>query len=431
MTLPQHPLLFAAVDHRLNQGRVFGIRPADLARHLYVIGKTGAGKTVLLERLLIAQIRAGMGVALLDPHGDLVERVLDFIPRHRTNDVVLFDPADVEHPMGLNVLEHVAADKRPLVASAVLSVFRKAFAEFWGPRLEHLFRNCLLALLEVRGTTLLGVMRLLVDESYRSHIVARITDPLVRFFWTCEWTSYPKPFLSEIIAPVLNKLGAVLTNPLLRNIVGQPKSTFSCADVMDTGRIFLANLSKGTIGEDASALLGAALVTRFQLAAYARAAVPPADRRPFTLYVDEFASFTSPSFNEILSEARKFGLALVLAHQYLGQLDDSLRQAVIGNMGSLVAFRVGAEDAEQLAKEFDPELTARDLTRLGPHQIALRLSVDGLMTRPFTALTLPPHCDEERVGQGDRLRAASRERYGRRRERVEAWIGAQLPRGRE
>ncbi|MDP3216537.1 MAG: hypothetical protein Q8S73_20680 [Deltaproteobacteria bacterium] len=361
---PERVLAFAALDHRRCQGRIFGIRPADLARHVYVIGKTGAGKTALLERLIVAEIRAGHGVGLIDPHGDLADRILNFIPRQRTNDVVLFDAADAERPVGLNLLEHGEPPTRPLVVSGILSVFRKVFAEFWGPRLESVFRNCLFALLEVRGSTLLGVMRMLGDERYRAQVTAQVRDPVVRFYWTHEFAAYPKAFLAEVVSPVQNKVAAVLTNPLLRNIVGQHTSTISIVETMDAGRIFVANLSKGKLGEDASALLGAVLVTRFQLAAYGRASQAVEVRRPFTLYIDEFASFTTPSFGELLAEARKFRLALVLAHQYLGQLDDGLRRAVMGNVGTLVTFQVGAEDSEVLGKEFTPELSHEDLTRV-------------------------------------------------------------------
>lgn len=414
------------VDHRRNQGRIFGIRPDDLARHVYVIGKTGVGKTALLERLLVAEIRAGRGVGLLDPHGDLADRVLDLIPRHRTNDVVLFDPADTERPIGMNLLEHGEPNARPLVVSGILSVFRKVFAEFWGPRLENVFRNCLFALLEIRGSTLLGVMRMLGDEKYRTRVVALVRDPVVRFYWTHEFAAYPKAFLAEVVSPVQNKVAAVLTNPLLRNIVGQHTSSFSCSDVMDQGRIFIGNLSKGKIGEDASALLGSALITRFQLAAYGRVSQPIEDRRPFTLYIDEFGSFTTPSFGELLSEARKYKLALVLAHQYLGQFDDALRRAVMGNAGTIIVFQVGAEDAEILGKEFAPELTAEDLTRLAPHQIAIRLGVDGNTSRPFTAVTSPPLIRSTCASRHEMTRRVSLERYGRSHQSIDEEVARQL-----
>ncbi len=426
MSFSNIPLRFAAADHRRQRGRVFGILPADLLRHALVIGRTGAGKTVLLEHLLHEAFMSGLGCGLLDPHGDLVERLLERVPRHRLNDVVLFDPADRTSPPGLNLLEHVPPDARPRIASGVLSVFRKVFHEFWGPRLEHVFRNCLLALLDVPGSTLLSVMRLLVDEQYRTRILAQVQDPVVRFYWTHEWPLYPKSFLPEVISPVQNKLGAALTNPLLRNILGQPTSTIRGSEIMDDGRIFLTRLAKGLIGEEASVLLGAILVAHFQLAAYARAAVPESERRPFVLFIDEFASFVTPSFTEILAEARKFGLGLVLAHQYLDQLDPALRPAVLGNVGSLMVFRVSAHDAETLEPEFAPEFRAADLADLGSHQLALRLSVEGAMSHPFTATTLPPLPVAPDEGHAALIRRISAERYGRPRARVERAVKREL-----
>lgn len=420
------PLLFARADARPFVGRGFGVLPEDLSRHLYVIGRTGTGKTTLLERLLLAQIRAGHGVGLLDPHGDLAARVLEFVPRHRLNDVCLFEPAETEAPVGFNVLACTNVADRPLVVAGVLSSFRKAFQDFWGPRLEHVFRNALLALLSVRGATLLGVLRMLTDARYRASIVAACDDPMVRYFWLTEFARYREPFLAEVLAPVQNKVAAALTNPTLRLILGQHRATLDPRTLMDEGRIFIGNLALGRLGDDAARFLGALLVSRFQLAAYGRANVEPQARRPFTLYVDEFQSFAAPSFTELLAEARKYGLGLVLAHQHLGQLDEDLRRAVLGNAGTTVTFRVGGEDARLLATEFAPDLSAEDLTRLDRHQIALRLSVRGQTTRPFTAIAMPPAGDDERVGAGDVIRRISRERYGRPRAEVEAQVLRQL-----
>ena len=422
-----NPILsFAKIDHRSGQGRVFGIRERDLLRHVYVLGKTGTGKSALLERLLLKVIHGGGGCALIDPHGDLAEKILEFVPRHRVNDVVLFDPADTEHPVGMNLLENTSPERRPIVASGALGVFRKIYSEYWGPRMEHVFRNVLLALLDVRGTTLLGVPRMLVEDRYRATVVRQVKDPLVRFFWTREFPTYPKPFLAEVIAPVENKVMALLASPTLRHIVGQHTSTIIPRDIMDEGRIVVANLSKGKLSEDASMLLGAALVTKFELAAYSRAELPERDRKPFIFILDEFASFVTDSFQSILSEGRKYGLSLVLAHQHLGQLGEELRRAVIGNAGTLITFRLGAEDAEILGPEYLPELAPHDLTRLARHQIAIRLMVDGLMTTPFTAVTLPPARDEEREGHSDLIRRVSRERYGVPLVRVKEMIERQM-----
>lgn len=425
-TMPDPILLFAKVDHRLNHGRVFGIRAKDLTRHVYVIGKTGTGKTVLLERLLVAVIRGGGGCALLDPHGDLAERLLDFIPRSRTNDVVVFDPSDLAQPVGLNLLEHVSENERHLVASAALSVFRKLFADAWGPRTEHVLRHVLRALLDVRGSTLLGVPRMLLDERYRERVLRQVTDPVTNLFWTREFPMYPKAFLAEVLAPVENKVMALLASPPVRSIVGQHSSTIVPRAILDQGGILLANLAKGRIGEDASRLLGAVLVTKLELAAWSRADLPESARTPFLLAIDEFASFVTESFAGVVTEGRKYGLALLLAHQHLGQLDDELRQAVVGNAGTLVAFRLGAEDATGLGGEFLPQLSPHDLTRLARHQIAIRLAVDGVMSEPFTAETLPPHEEGERTGQRDTIRRISRERYGTPARRVREMIERQL-----
>lgn len=425
MPVPPLILPLAAIDHRLRRGGVFGIHPADVLRHVYVVGKTGAGKTALLENLVLAEIRAGHGVGVIDPHGDLAERLLCLLPRHRLNDVVFFDAGDTAYPVGINPLGETTSVARPLVASAVLSILRKTFADAWGPRTEHLLRNALLAALEHRDATLLTVLRLLTDARFRERVVDTLTDPIVRHFWLTEFGRYPPAFAAEVVAPVQNKLGALLSSPLLRVILVQPTSRLVPRAIMDGRRIFIANLSKGRVGEDASSILGAVLLSSFQLAAYARAGEPPGARVPFTLYVDEFPSFVTPSFAELLAEARKYGMALVLAHQHLGQLDEDLRRAVMGNVGTVITFRLGAEDAQTLAAEFLPALTAHDLTRLDRFQIALRLSVDGTTSEPFTAVTLPPeHIKSGR--QAETIRRVSRERYGTPVSKVERYMREQL-----
>ncbi len=425
--MPSNPIIsFAKIDHRINHGRIFGIREKDLLRHVYILGKTGTGKTALLERLLVATIRRGGGCALLDPHGDLAERLLNFIPKNRINDVVLFDPSDSDHPVGMNLLDQVDLQSRPLIASGVLSIFRKLYSEFWGPRMEHVFRNTLLALLDVRGSTMLSVPRMLVEERYRERVIRQVKDPLVHFFWTKEFPSYPKPFLAEVIAPVENKVMALLSSPCVRNIVGQSHSTIIPREIMDRGQILIANLAKGKIGEDASMLLGAALVTKFQLAAYSRVDTLEANRMTFLLVIDEFASFVTRSFVEILAEARKYGLSLVVAHQYLGQIDEALRAAVMGNVGTLILFRIGAEDAEVIGREFRPEFNCEDLSKLTEYQLAIRLAVDGVTSSAFSAVTLPPFGEDEREGHAEIIRRVSRERYGRDIRLVEASIRRQL-----
>lgn len=330
----------------------FGILPDDRRRHVAIVGKTGMGKTTLLQNLMRSDVRAGRGVALLDPHGDLCDTILASVPRARTNDVVLFDAADTSHPLSFNVLHCPRPELRPLVASGILSAFKKLYGEFWGPRMEHILRNAFLALLEVPGSTLLTVLRLLADTRFRQSLVAKLGDPVVRAFWQKEFAALPVRFQLEAVAPIQNKIGHFVSSPLLRNIMGQSRNGLDLRAVLDDGRVLLVNLSKGRLGDDVSALLGSFLVTAIQLAAMSRADVAEGDRPDYYVYVDEFQNFATESFATILSEARKYRLALTLANQYLGQLDEATAKALFGNVGTLVSFQVGADDSEQLALQF-------------------------------------------------------------------------------
>lgn len=370
--------------------RIFGIRQADRRAHLYVIGKTGTGKSSLLETLVRQDLEAGEGLALLDPHGDLVERVLARVPESRRDDLIYFNVPDIARPLGFNPLERVPPEKRPLAASGLLEVFKKIWAESWGPRLEHILRNALLALLDQPEATLADVLRLLSDGAYRQAAAGRVANAQVRDFWLREYESYPRGFRAESIAPVQNKVGAFLANPVLHRILTQPKSTFDLRRVMDDGKILLVNLAKGKIGEDAAALLGAMLVSRIGLTALNRADVPEPERRDFHLYLDEFHTFTTLSLASMLSELRKYRVNLVLAHQYLSQLDLHVRDAILGNVGTLMSFRLGLADAEILESEFSPELRALDLISLPNYHIYLKLMVDGVVSRPFSAVSMPP-----------------------------------------
>lgn len=401
--------------------RLFGIKPADRRQHVYVIGKTGMGKTTLLEHMIVQDLEQDRGVGVLDPHGDLAERVLRFVPRRRLNDVVLFGPQDLAWPCALNPFEQVGPDKRHLVAASLMSVFEKLFADSWGPRMAHILRNSILSLLEVPGATMLGIPRLLCDERFREKVVARVTDPKVRDFWRSEFSGYQAGFRAEAIAPVLNKVGAFLSSPLVRNIVGQARSKLDFRTLMDEGKILIASLPKGAIGEENQVLLGSLLITKLQLAAMERVDTPEAERRDFHLYCDEFQNFATRSFGEILSEARKYRLNLTLAHQYLGQLDKSLKEAILGNVGTLIAFRVGAVDAEELEKEFLPELSKSDFVRIPPHSVYLRLAIDALTSRPFSADVLPPREVPQRHHRETLVRL-SRERYATPRAEVERKI---------
>lgn len=418
--------LFAQTNFR-NQCQQFGIKPKDRRQHFYVVGKTGTGKTTLLKNMAVQDIKAcqGNGVGIIDPHGQLAEEVFEFIPSYRTNEVIYFNPADTDWPIGFNILEKVEPEKRPLVSSGVVAVFKKIWADSWGPRLEYVLRNSIMALLETPGSTLLGIMKMLANERYRQQVVSQVTDPVVKDFWIEEFAKYPDRFMAEAVAPIQNKVGQFLTSPLIRNIVGQTKSTIDLREVMDTGKILVVNLCKGKIGEDSSALLGSLLITGLQLAALSRANLPEDERRDFYLYVDEFQSFATESFATILSEARKYRLNLILAHQYIAQLPETVKDAVFGNVGTMVTFRVGADDAQYLAKEFNPTFTMYDLVNLGFAEIYLKLMIDNLTSHPFSATTLPP-IKNNHQSRVEKIINASRQRYGRPKIKVEKKIAYQL-----
>ncbi|OGF29608.1 hypothetical protein A2300_04160 [Candidatus Falkowbacteria bacterium RIFOXYB2_FULL_35_7] len=411
--------IFAKTDYR-GEGRSFGIKPDDRRRHMYVIGKTGMGKSVLIENMVYSDIMAGNGCALLDPHGDSVEAILKAIPSHRINDVVYINPSDLDFPVAFNVLEKVDPKYRHLISSGIVGVFKKLWADSWGPRLEYLLRNALLALLDYPDSTLLGVNRMFVDKDYRKKVVAKIKDPVVKAFWEDEFTKYNQSFMTEAIAPIQNKVGQFLSTSLIRNLIGQVKSTIDMRKIMDEKKILLVNLAKGRIGEDASAMIGAMMITKIQLAAMSRVDIPENERKDFYLYVDEFQNFSTESFANILSEARKYRLNLIVGHQYVEQLDETVSAAIFGNVGTFIVFRVGAIDAEVLAKEFDPFFLEPDLVNLPKWHIYLKLMIDGVASDPFSAATLPPMAVPS--GNEDSVINVSRERYSRPREEVEEKI---------
>ena len=402
---------------------------------MYLIGKTGMGKSTTLEHLIISDIREGNGVAVIDPHGDLVEKVVDYIPTHRINDVVYFNPADVEYPIAFNVLENVDPEYRHLVASGLVGVFKKMFAESWGPRLEYLLRNAILALLDYPGSTLLGVQRILVDKAFCKKVSRKIKDPIVKSFWVNEYPKYPERFQKEAIAPIQNKVGQFLSISLIRNIVAQVKSSIDVREMMDNRKILLLNLAKGRIGEDASNLLGAMMITKIQLAAMERIDIPERERVPFHLYVDEFQNFATESFANILSEARKYALNLTVAHQYIEQLEETVRAAIFGNVGTLLCFRIGGTDAEELIKEFAPRFIEEDLVSLTKYEMYLRLMIDGVASTPFSAETLPPLSPEEQTNNAQKIIKVSRERYSIDRKVIEGkilkWAGVDDGEARE
>jgi len=397
----------------------------DRRQHIEIIGKSGTGKTTLLRQLIIQDIQAGRGVAVLDPHGDLATSLLDYIPPHRTDDVVYFDPADTAYPLGMNLIEHVTGDVRHLVASELVSIFKSIWPDSFGPRLEYILYASAAALLECQNVSLLGLPRLLVDEKYRRWVLKQVKDPMVLAFWHTEYANYDKRFLSEAISPVQNKVGTLLMSPVMRNIVGQVRSTFDARFMMDRGRILIANLGKGRLGEDKARLLGAVLVSKFQLAAMSRADMPEEERRDFYLYIDEVANFTTDSFLSILSEARKYRLSLCVAHQFIEQLSPKMRAALFGNVGSLLAFRVGRADAEILSGEFGGVFEAASLTDLDTHTFVVRLQHEGKHLEPCLMRSpLIPHYAHCRT---DTIRSRSRQRHTRGRDRVEArisrWFG--------
>ena len=387
---------------------------------MYMIGKTGVGKSTLIENMVISDIKKGHGVALIDPHGDLAQNILNFVPESRIKDVIYFNPADIECPIAFNPLEDVHLDYHHLVSSSLISVLKKVWPEFWGPRLEHILRNSIMALLENPTSTLLDMPKLLTDQEFRMIVVASITNQQVREFWLFEFEKYSARFRSEAISPILNKIGQFLTSIPLRNIVGQKENTFDLRKVMDDGKILIVNLSKGKIGEDNSSLLGAMMIAKIQLAAMSRANIPEEKRNSFYLYVDEFHNFLTLSFADILSESRKYGLNLTLAHQYIEQLDEKIRAAVFGNVGTLISFRVGAGDAKYLSREFYPVFDQADLVNLSNHNIYLKLMIDGVTSKPFSAISLPP--PERGTSHKKELIKLSRKKYGRKRVEVEEKI---------
>ncbi len=404
-----------------NQEVEFGIKTTDRQRHVYVIGKTGTGKTTLLENMAIQDIQNGRGVGIVDPHGEFAQKMLDHVPSDRINDVIYFNPADLDYPIAFNFIEKVDPEYKHLVASGLVGIFKKLWAESWGPRLEYVLRNAVLALLEYPGSTLLGIMRMLTDKKYRNKVIDNLKDPVVKSFWVEEFAKYPDRFMVEAVAPIQNKVGQFLTSSLIRNIVGQTTSSIDIRKAMDEKKILIMNLSKGAIGEDNSALLGAMLITRIQLAAMSRIDIPEEERQNFYLYVDEFQNFATESFADILSEARKYRLNLILAHQYIAQMDEVVRDAALGNVGTTISFRVGAYDAEYLEKEFAPEFTAQDIVNLGFADTYLRLMIDGMASRPFSAHTLPP-IPKPIKSYADKIINVSRERYTTSRDEVESKI---------
>ena len=402
----------------------FGLKIKDRRRHVYIIGKTGMGKSTLLENMILSDINAGKGVAVVDPHGDLAETILNYIPASRINDVILFDPADADNPVAFNMLETSDPSLHTVVASGLIGIFKKMFSESWGPRLEHILRNTILSLLWYPDATMLGIMRILVDPAYRAKVMEHIKDPMVKSFWETEFNVWPDRQRVEAVSPIQNKVGQFLSSPLIRNMLGQPKSSIDIRYAMDHKKIFICNLSKGKIGEDNSSLLGSMMITKFQLDAMSRANLPAEDRVDFYLYVDEFQNFATDSFATILSEARKYKLNLTMANQFIAQMPEEVRDAVFGNVGSIVSFQVGFDDADYLSEQFGGEdvLLPADLTTLPVGGVYLRLLVDNMPTPTFSARTYPPIEVPKDMEKTAKIVKSSRDRYAQKRAIVEEKI---------
>jgi len=397
---------------------------ADRRHHLYVIGKSGTGKTTFLRNLILQDIVLGHGVGVIDPHGDLASDLLDHVPSHRIEHVAYFNPADLEYPVGLNLLGQTPPDNRHLVASGIVGVFKSSWPDFWGPRTEYILAATVSALLDCENVSLLGIPRMFSDARYRAWVIKQIRDPLVRSFWVNEFASFNRAMQQEMVAPIQNKVGQLLMSPHLRNILGQIRTRIDARFMMDDGRVFIADVSKGRLGTDKANLLGALLVKQFELAAMSRSDVPESKRRDFHLYVDEFQSFATDSFVSILSEARKYRLCLTLSHQYTDQVRREIRDAVFGNVGSLVSFRVGQHDAELLEREFGGAYPARRFVELHNHEICVKLLQSGEHGDPFIARTLPPW--GERHINRQKIVRRSREKYGTPRgvveDRIRRWL---------
>lgn len=422
---PEQITFFAQTDAR-GQNVPFGIKAKDRTRHVYVIGKTGMGKSTLLENMAIQDIKNGNGLAFIDPHGQTAETLLNYIPEERAKDVLYFAPFDTDYPVSFNVMEDVGPEKRHLVVSGLMSVFKKIWVDAWSARMEYILQNTLMALLEYPDSTLLGVNRMLSDKKYRKKVVDNIKDPAVRSFWVDEFANYNERYMQEAGDAIKNKIGQFTANPLIRNIVGQPKSSFDIRKIMDEKKILIMNLSKGLVGESNANLLGSMLTTRIYLAAMSRADLNQEQMRNmpnFYFYVDEFQSFANATFADILSEARKYKLNLTIAHQYIEQMEEEVRNAVFGNVGTIISFRVGPFDAEVLETIFTPKFLAPDIVNLGFAQIYLTLMIDGIGSQPFSATTLPP-IKPAQISYRDVVVHQSREQFAHKRALVEEAINA-------
>lgn len=413
--------LFGETDYRDTKVE-FGLKRRDRVRHFYLLGKTGTGKSTLFKNMFISDVLAGDGACFVDPHGDTVEQLLEYIPPNRVEDVVYFNPTDTEHPIGFNLLELKDKSQRDLIADGVVEVFKKQFGDSWGPRLQYILTNAVATALEAQGTTLLAVIRLLIDNNFRKFILKQVDDPILYKFWTEEFAqmSQNSKLLSESVSPIQNKVGRFISSAVTRNIIGQVKSTIDLREIMDNRKILLVNLAQGRLGEETASLLGGMIITRLQATAMERVDVPEEERKDFFLYVDEFQNFATESFAKILSEARKYKLNLTMTNQYIDQLPLTVRQAIFGNVGTLGSFVVSQADASILEKELAPVVTSDDLVSLDAYSLYIKLCIDGMTSIPFSAKSLPVRY--EKFGLRDEIIKRSREKYGTPKAEIEEKI---------
>ncbi len=410
--------VFAETEYRGSRHE-FGIKREDRRKHFYILGKTGVGKSTVFKNMFVSDILRGDGACMIDPHGELVEELLDFIPPERVNDVIYFNPTDTSYPIGFNLLELKDKSQRDLIADGVVEVFKKQFGTSWGPRLQYILTNAVATALEAQGTTLLSVTRMLLDKNYRKFILKQVNDPILVKFWEEEYAQMAQNprLLAESVSPIQNKVGRFISSAVTRNIIGQVKSTIDLREIMDNRKILLINLAQGKLGEETASLLGGMIITRLQSTALERVDMPADQRNDFYLFVDEFQNFATDSFAKILSEARKFKLDLCMTNQYIDQLPLTVRQAIFGNVGTLGSFVVSQSDASILEKEFAPTVTSEDLVSLDAHSMYLKLCIDGMTSTTFSARSLPPRF--EPFGLKEKVISSSREKYGTSKDVIE------------
>ena len=413
--------LLGKTDYRGQEIR-FGIKDEDSFRHLYIVWKTGTGKSTFLSNIIKSHMYTNKWLCLIDPHGDLVDTVMEHVPSRRTNDVILFDVWDTSNPIWFNLLQYNSEDEKNLIVSWVVSTFKKLFGQSWGPRLEYVLRNVMLSVVEYPNATIMHIMRVLTDKNFREEVLENVKDPIVLKFWRGEFDKWSDTQRNEAIAPITNKVGQFLSSPVVRNVFGQPSSKLNMRKVMDEWKILLVNLSKWKIGEDNTEMIWSFIVTKLQIDAMSRTDIPERDRRPFYLHIDEFQNFATDSFAVILSEARKYRLALIIANQYTSQLNETIRDAIFGNVGSMVSFNIWYDDAVQMAQQFKWVVTPNDMISIPKFRAYIRLMIDGIMSDPFSMGTLPLGQPEASAEIKEKIRTQSRQRYSMEREKLEELI---------